>query len=537
IGWYLGDGCATFTKNNPNRFTITIGDDNQGLYTKNIAECVKKVLNKNIVVEKKSRNTIIYFHSFSFKLLLQYFGLLNKKSYEKFIPSEFMNVKEEIQKSLLRGLLESDGYIVVGKRRDKAIFGHCTSSGRLASDIIAIYRQLGIFPSYGERRPKTHISKGKVFKSNYDRYDVIISTKEYLHNLRDIWKAHKNAYKLINFFNYEKQRRGIGKAITSLSKDFCLLEVNEVKKVKTDEKYVYDFSVPRNQNFVAGYGGMVLHNTDGSHIRTLLLTFFYRQMLQLVEKGHIYIALPPLYKIKRGTREEYIDTEEQMNDLLVELGTEGMEVKRLKDKYVLKDKKLRTLLSLLTELESLSHSIERRGVKFSKYLGFKHKKTKKLPPYRVKVEQEPIFLYNEDELAKLIKQEEKRMGKELVIKESGEKLTQEEVAKAIDVTEIYEARELDKIISKIDQIKIDVANYDPSKKSLLYRVKTGKETKNLSSLKELLNYVKTVSKQGMSIQRYKGLGEMNPEQLWETTMDPDKRVMLQVTVEDAVEAG
>ena len=137
----------------------------------------------------------------------------------------------------------------------------------------------------------------------------------------------------------------------------------------------------------------------------------------------------------------------------------------------------------------------------------------------------------------MIKQEEKRMGKELVIKESGEKLTQEEVAKAIDVTEIYEARELDKIISKIDQIKIDVANYDPSKKSLLYRVKTGKETKNLSSLKELLNYVKTVSKQGMSIQRYKGLGEMNPEQLWETTMDPDKRVMLQVTVEDAVEAG
>lgn len=278
-------------------------------------------------------------------------------------------------------------------------------------------------------------------------------------------------------------------------------------------------------------------DVDGSHIRTLLLTFFYRQMPQLVEKGHIYIALPPLYKIKRGAREEYIDTEDEMNDLLIELGTEGMEVKRLKDKYVLKDKKLRTLLSLLNELESLSHSIERRGAKFSKYLGFRHKKTKKLPPYRVKVEQEPIFLYDEDELAKLIKEEEKRMGKELVIKESGEKLTQEEVAKAIDVTEIYEARELDKIISKIDQLKIDVANYDPNKKSFLYSIKTGKETKNLYSLKELLDYVKTVSKQGMSIQRYKGLGEMNPEQLWETTMDPNKRVILRVTVEDAVEAG
>ena len=276
---------------------------------------------------------------------------------------------------------------------------------------------------------------------------------------------------------------------------------------------------------------------DGSHIRTLLLTFFYRQMLQLVEKGHIYIARPPLYKIKRGKREEYIDTEDEMNDLLIEIGTEEMEVKRLKDKNVLKDKKLKTLLSLLNELENLSHSIERRGVKFSKYLGFRHKKTKKLPPYRVNVEEEPIFLYNEDELAKLIKQEEKRMGKELVIKESGEKLTREEVAKAIDVTEIYEARELDKIILKIDQLKIDVANYDPAKKSPLYKVKTENEKKTLNSLKELLSYVKTVSKQGMSIQRYKGLGEMNPGQLWETTMDPDKRVILQVTIADAAEAG
>ncbi len=553
MGWYLGDGCAAFTKDNPNRFTIAIGGDNKGLYTKNIAKCVKKILNKNIIIERRNRNTIIHFHSFSFKLLLQCFGLLNKKSYEKFIPSEFINVKEGIQKSLLRGLLESDGYIVVEERRGKAIFGHCTSSRRLASDIIVIYRQLGIFPSYARQRPKTHTSKGKVFRSNYDKHDVIISTKEYLHNLRDIWKAHKNAYKLIDFLNYEKQRRGIGKDIANLSKDFCLIEVREVKKVNVDEKYVYDFSVPHNQNFIAGYGGMVLHNTDGSHIRTLILTFFYRQMPQLVEKGHIYIAQPPLYKIKRGKREEYIDTEDEMNDLLIELGAEGMEVKRLKDKAILKDKKLRTLLELLTELEGLAHSIERRGVKFSKYLGLRHKKTKKLPIYRAKVEQEPIFLYNEDELAKLIKQEEKRMGKEIVIKESGEKLTREDVAKAIDVTEFYEVRELDKIISKIDQIRIDAANYDPDfeeaekkdikkkgkegKRTPLYRVKTGKETKDLFSLKQLLNYVKTAGKQGMSIQRYKGLGEMNPEQLWETTMDPDKRVMLQVTVEDAVEAN
>ncbi|NQT21884.1 MAG: hypothetical protein HQ579_00420, partial [Candidatus Omnitrophica bacterium] len=264
---------------------------------------------------------------------------------------------------------------------------------------------------------------------------------------------------------------------------------------------------------------------DGSHIRTLLLTFFYRQMPQLVEKGHIYIAQPPLYKIKRGNREEYIETEEEMNSLLIELGTENMEVKRLRDKAILKDKKLRALLDLLIELESLSHSIDRRGVKFSKYLSLRHPKTKKLPAYSAKVEDEAIFLYNEDELAKLIKLQEKRVGKDLVVAGAGEKVTREEVAKAIDVTEFYEARELDNIISKIKQLKVDISDYDPafevkgkklkkeearSKRAALYKVRCAEESRELFSLKELLGYVRTEGKRGMRIQRYKGLGEMNP---------------------------
>jgi len=291
---------------------------------------------------------------------------------------------------------------------------------------------------------------------------------------------------------------------------------------------------------------------DGSHIRTLLLTFFYRQMTQLVEKGHIYIAQPPLYKIKRGHREEYIETEEEMNNLLIELGTEDMEVKRLRDKLLLKDKKLRVLLDLLIELEGLSHSIERRGVKFSKFLSLRHPKTKKLPNYSAKVESEDIFLYNEDELAKLIKKQEKRIGKDLIIKDTGEKVTSEDISKAIDVTEFYEARELDNIITKIKQLKVDVDDYDPgyepkNKKAVkqksktvkkpLYKVKSEKESKELFSLKELLAYVRTEGKRGMHVQRYKGLGEMNPGQLWETTMDPEKRVMQQVTVEDAIKAN
>jgi len=295
---------------------------------------------------------------------------------------------------------------------------------------------------------------------------------------------------------------------------------------------------------------------DGSHIRTLLLTFFYRHMLQLVEKGHIYIAQPPLYKIKKGSKEKYIDTEEEMNALLIELGTEGVEVKRLSDKKVFDGKKLITLLELLTELGKLVHSIERRRVKFSKYITLRHKKTKNLPVYMAKVEDEPIFLYNEDELANLLKDEEKRMGKDIVIKESGEKVTKGDVAKAVDLVEFYEAHELDKIINKIDGLGIDISDFyneeneketkrkkktkknvkDEESRKPFYRIQVAKEVKDVYNLKEMLEYIKSIGKQGMSIQRYKGLGEMNPAQLWETTMDPEKRVMQKITVEDAVKA-
>jgi len=297
-------------------------------------------------------------------------------------------------------------------------------------------------------------------------------------------------------------------------------------------------------------------DVDGSHIRTLLLTFFYRQMQILVSKGHIHIAQPPLYRIKRGKREQYIETEEQMNSLLIELGIEGVDVKCLRDKTIVNAKKLQILLELLIEIESLAYAIEKRGVKFSKYLTLRHKKTKKLPLFRVEVEGEPIFLYNEDELASIIKKEEKRIGKQQKDTKSGETLSHEDISKAIDVNEFYESRELDKIIAKVDSLKVNICDFEveanepveanvPKKgkkkkqkkdKPMLYRIKTENETFEIHSLKELLEYVRMNGKRGMTIQRYKGLGEMNPDQLWDTTMDPEKRVMQKVTIEDVVEA-
>lgn len=296
-------------------------------------------------------------------------------------------------------------------------------------------------------------------------------------------------------------------------------------------------------------------DVDGSHIRTLLLTFLYRQMPALIENGHVYIAQPPLYKIKRGKREEYIQTEDDYNNLLLELGTEGMTLARVKDKRQFTDKQLKSILDALVELESLGNAIDRSGVNLSKYISLRHKKTKKLPIYMVKVEQNTHFLYNDNELAEYIGEEENAKAK------SGAKSKKEEAdpkkeekalevkPKAQDYIEFYEAREIEKIVDRIEKLGVDIEDYDaaeeekaekkgPKKeaKKPIYSIKLEKEQKGFLSLREILRFVKDVGKEGMNIQRYKGLGEMNPAQLWETTMDPEKRTLLKVMLEDAVEA-
>ena len=261
---------------------------------------------------------------------------------------------------------------------------------------------------------------------------------------------------------------------------------------------------------------------DGSHIRTLLLTLLYRQLPQLVKGGFVYITQPPLYKVKRGQREEYIQTEQQMNELLLDLGREGNSFLRLKDKEEFTDNKFKDLLFILVELEKVARTLEKKGVDFTKYLSFRHQKSKKMPIYRVKVEDKYHFVYNDKEVANLTDKENKA---------------------DLDILELYEAQEIEEIAGKLEKLGIDIVTFTAaaeidgkeSKLKALYRIKGEKEQKDLFSLREVLGYIKESASKGMHIQRYKGLGEMNPHQLWETTMDPEKRTILKVTEEDAVE--
>jgi len=271
-------------------------------------------------------------------------------------------------------------------------------------------------------------------------------------------------------------------------------------------------------------------DVDGSHIRTLLLTLLFRQMPKLIEGGFVYIAQPPLYKIKRGSREEYIETEQQMNELVLDLGREDTVFERVKDKHAFTDHQFSELLKLFVELEKLGKTLDKKGVNFIKYLALRHPKTKKMPIYKVKVEGKDCFVYSDDELADLSEKE----GKEI-----------EE-----DMLELFEAQDIDAIVAKIEKLGLEMSTYcpeglpppkeassrDDKKIKPLYRVVHEKEQKDFICLKDVLQFIKENATKGMHIQRYKGLGEMNPQQLWETTMDPEKRTMLQVTLEDAVEA-
>jgi len=271
-------------------------------------------------------------------------------------------------------------------------------------------------------------------------------------------------------------------------------------------------------------------DVDGSHIRTLLLTLLYRQMPKLVEDGYVYIAQPPLYKIKRGTREEYIQTEQQMNELLLELGRENHKFIILKDKKEFTDNQFKDLLELLVELDKTARNLEKKGVDFVNYLRFRHPKTKKMPIYRVIVENKTHFVYSDEELATLT-------GKEAKIEEH-------------IVLELFESPDIEKCLSKIEKLGLDIENYaieigavakeeankkTEKKQKALYRIVNEKDDKDFYCIKDILVFIREIATKGMHIQRYKGLGEMNPHQLWETTMDPEKRTMLKVTLEDAVE--
>ena len=275
-------------------------------------------------------------------------------------------------------------------------------------------------------------------------------------------------------------------------------------------------------------------DVDGSHIRTLILTLLYRQMRPLIEGGFIYIAQPPLYKIKRGKREEYIETEDEMNKLILDLGIEGHKFTIIKGKEAFNATQFKELLTALVQLERIIELMRRRGVEFDEYVKFCSHKPKKVPVYMVKVEGKTHFVYDDKELASLTKDSEE--AKYVEIFES------EDIRDILGKFEKWglSLNQFSKVVALEDyQVQKDKKKGKKEEKreilKPLFAIESEDDKHEFLSLKDVLDFVRAQAKKGMHIQRYKGLGEMNPQQLWDTTMDPARRTILKVHLEDAVE--
>lgn len=290
-------------------------------------------------------------------------------------------------------------------------------------------------------------------------------------------------------------------------------------------------------------------DVDGSHIRTLLLTFFYRQMRKLIEAGHVYIAQPPLYKIKRGKREEYIQTEDKMNDILLELGCENVSLRKVGKKAAFADKEFKEILMLTQAIDDLQISLIRKGVFLDKYLTLRDKQ-KNLPSFIVRLPSgEEKFFFSEQEMKKFTEpfDEKKKAAEAAEIDEEKEEASKKKKSRKEDEEEkeienisyewfeISEAKEFEKIEKKLSKHEIEIKDFLSSEEAIL-ELQTEKSKEDVRSLDHALRWVKENGKNGLTLQRYKGLGEMNPQQLWETTMDPNVRTILKVTLDDAVEA-
>jgi len=282
-------------------------------------------------------------------------------------------------------------------------------------------------------------------------------------------------------------------------------------------------------------------DVDGSHIRTLLLTFFYRHMPALVENNFIYIAQPPLYRVTRKKSSQYIHSEKEMDDYLLGLGISDIHVKLAHQDTQLSVEKLKTLLEYLLETEALVNRIEHKGVSFREFMAAKNAQGV-LPRFQISLEDGSHFAYSLEELDKLKKGHEETQRTQhaaaLASIPATEVTPEMQTFKPsrLPFMEIYEQDYLDDLCVRLGEFGIELARYSIANGILLNVIEDNGKDTAYHTMHEVIEFLRGNGRKGVEIQRYKGLGEMNADQLWETTMDPDKRTLIKVTLPDAIAA-
>ena len=287
-------------------------------------------------------------------------------------------------------------------------------------------------------------------------------------------------------------------------------------------------------------------DVDGSHIRTLLLTFFYRQMYDLVKGGYVYVAQPPLFRVRHKKETYYVQTEEEMKAQLLDAGLTDATFDP-GDGRTIEGKDMDLLCRTLAALEDSLLALERRGISLRAHAMRRDPVTGRLPMYHVFLGQQEHWFTTREQLDAFVAAQEQEGGDELDLADDGNgngndgggnKAEEPTDPKAkLHIVELHEVRSINNQLATLRAMGFEIDSLIPQERTGIeeprYRLRRGESTTGLEDLRGLLTAIRSAGEKGLQVTRFKGLGEMNAEELRETTLDPANRTLVQVTMEDA----
>ena len=289
-------------------------------------------------------------------------------------------------------------------------------------------------------------------------------------------------------------------------------------------------------------------DVDGSHIRTLLLTFFYRQMYRLVAEGHVYVAQPPLFRVRSKKNVYYVQTEEEMKTQLLDQGL-GEGVFLPGGGREISGDEMQKLCRTLAGLEDALVALEKRGISLRDHAARRDSKTGKLPMYHVYYGIEEKWFTSRDDFEAFVKGKEKAAGGELAVGRVEEAQAVGDTTPGtapgtgddqLVVVDLHEVRSINAGLKELEAMGFGIESLLPQDRTgsedSRYTLRRGENEIGLEDLRGLLTAVRRAGEKGLSITRFKGLGEMNAEELRDTTLDPANRTLLRVTMTDAAAA-
>jgi DNA gyrase subunit B len=299
------------------------------------------------------------------------------------------------------------------------------------------------------------------------------------------------------------------------------------------------------------YGKIVIMtdaDVDGSHIRTLLLAFFYRQMYPLVASGSVFVAQPPLFRVQKGKREKdvyYVQTEEEMKTQLLNLGLSDSALE-MEDGRRIEGQPMEQLVRTLAGIEDAIIALERRGISLKRHAMREDATTGRLPVFHVTEGTQEHWFFDRQALDEYLQETGAVVDTGSIADVvtpadgDGEVKAEENESPRVNVLELHEVRSLNSGLKQLAEMGFSLADLIPQERTGMetprYRVLRGEGAKGMGDLRGLPGAIREAGERGLQITRFKGLGEMNAEELRATTLRPENRTLLSIRIEDAVAA-